>query len=113
MNNLKKFVVNYAPPKRYFVAICCLVIVNSFIQKVGPIYWNAGYYTYEYGLLNPWIKIYNNDSIGIRQLLYMLRNSKMGIEWIPQYIFIDALLIYLTMAAVNFVYCKIIKKSNK
>lgn len=111
--HVKEFFTRYTPQKRYYFALICVIFINTLIEKVGAIYWGLNHYTYEYGLINPWIRIHNSKSLGMNSLVYMLRNSDMGVEWIPQYIFIDAALIYFSMAIINFVYKKLSSNNRK
>lgn len=110
MKRLREFLITYAPKKRYYIAICCFDFILPFIEKASSIYWNTNHYTYEYGLLNPWIRIHNSESMGMKRLAYMLRNTNMGVEWKPQYIFIDAAIIYLVLAIINYIYDRLLRK---
>lgn len=103
MNQIKKFLTSYAPKKSYFYSICCFIFIVSLIQKKGPSYLSLNHYTYEFGFINPWVLIHNNESLGIRRFIYALINSNMGIEWRPHYVLIDAALVCLFMALINFI----------
>lgn len=109
MKRVREFMIKYAPQKRYYYALCCFVVMYSQLQKVNAIFLGLNHYTYEFGLINPWIRIHNNESMGLRRLAYMLRNSNMGVAWLPQYIFIDAALIFLVMAIINYVRTRFFK----
>lgn len=109
MKRLRKFMITYAPEKTYFYNLCCFIFFISFIQKIGPTFWNLNHYTYEYGFVNPWVIIHNNESLGMKRFIYMLINSNMGVEWSPQYIFIDATLVYLVMVMLNFIKSRLLK----
>ena len=104
------FLARYAPQKRYYFALCCFAFIFAFIEKVGAIYWDLNHYIYEYGLINPWIKIHNSESIGMKRLVFMLKNTDMGVEWMPQYIFIDAAIFFLVMALINYIYERFLRR---
>lgn len=110
MKHIRTFLNKYAPPKRYYFGLCFFCLIYTSIEKVGAVYLDINHYTYEYGMFNPWVKIHNNEAIGMQRLMYMLKNSNMGVEWIPQYILIDAALVYLSIAIINFIYEKTLKK---
>lgn len=112
MKQVKLFLKRYAPHKRYYVAFCCYIIFVSFMQKTGAISSKMSYFTYEFGLSHPWVIVYNEENIGMRRLVDMLLHSKMGVEWIPQYIFIDAALVFLVLALINFVYNRLFKTAE-
>lgn len=109
MKRLREFWVRYVPQKRYYFAICCFTFFHTFIEKAGAIFWNSNHYTYEYGLLEPWIIIHNSESVGMKRLAYMLRNSDMGVEWLPQYIFIDAAIVYIAITITHYVYDRLFR----
>lgn len=83
------------------------------IQKRGPTDLSLKHYTYEFGFINPWVLIHTNESLGIRRFIYVLMNSKMGIEWRPQNIFIDAALLCLVMTIINYINHKLLKTRRR
>ncbi|KAB1438085.1 hypothetical protein [Candidatus Galacturonibacter soehngenii] len=104
MNKVIKFLIKYAPKKRYYFAICLFILVLSFVRKTGPIYHDMNYFTYEYGLINPWVVVYHNYPMDMQRLYHMLTVSDMGAEWSLQYIFIDAGFIYIILMIANLIY---------
>lgn len=110
MKHIRTFLNRYVPPKRYYFVLCFFCLIYSSIEKVGAIFLDTNHYAYEFGMYNPWVRIHNNDAIGMQRLIYMLKNSNMGVEWIPQYILIDAALIYLSMTIINYIYDKFLKR---
>jgi hypothetical protein len=107
---MKKIIENFmkdAPPKKYYLVLCLFVLFISCTEEVGAIYQNMNFFTYEYGLINPCVIVYHNQSVGMQRLYTMLKDNNMGVEWIPQNIFIDAAIIYIILTVTNIIYKKV------
>ena len=109
MKLAKKYFYQYFPKRKYYLAICIFILLFSFIDKTAPVYHKMDYVTYEYGLINSWAVVYNRQSLNIQGLFYMLTNSNMGVEWIPQNIFIDSALICILFIIIKAMYKKFYK----
>lgn len=106
MNQIKKTLIKLLPKKRYYIGICGYIVVISFIQKSWPIYQRINFYTYEYGLMNPWVEIYNREPLGSKGLVDMIKCSNMGISWYPGAILIDAFMIFMVITIIKYFYIK-------
>lgn len=93
MNHIKKIRNNFSW-KRYCL-ICGIQILYSFIRVVAPTLRGPDLYSYSYGCIYPWLVIYKNTNIGISNILQCVSAcGYLGIEWFPQYIFIEAAILY-------------------
>lgn len=87
--------------KKYYL-ICGILIFYSFIQMITPVFHGAHLYSYGYGFFHPWLVIYKNHDIGISNIVQCISaNGYKGLEWFPQYIFIDAGIVYLIGAMIK------------
>lgn len=111
MKNLREIMAGFIPQKKYYFLLCCFIVLFSQVKRTGAIINNLGYYTYEYGFINPWIRIYHNSAKGIQSLVYALTKSNLGVELFPQYIFIDVALLYMIIAVIKFIHDRFLKQS--
>lgn len=103
MKRIKDFLLTYGPEKKYYWFLCIFILIVSFIKTANPIFHSTSPYTYEYGLINPWVEVYHNDTVPMQPLFNLLFQPNMGVAWIPQSIFLDAALIYITLTVANYI----------
>lgn len=101
INEIKGFVKTNFQIKHYFM-ICAFVLAVSVFRPSISVSQNDFLYTYKYGFLTPWITSYKNIELGSPYLIScILGKGYTGISWEPQYIFIDAAVIYLIWIALR------------
>ncbi len=101
VNEIKGFVKTNFQIKHYLM-ICAFIFVLSVLRPSISVSQNDFLYTYKYGFLTPWITIYKNIELGSPYLIScILGKGYTGISWEPQYIFIDAAVIYLIWIALR------------
>lgn len=81
--------------KKYSI-ICIFVMALGLLKTLAPVQYKYKLYMYKFGIVNDWLIVYKNKNDGILSLPGVLASSGYkGLEFWPQYILIDALIVYL------------------
>lgn len=79
--------------KHYFI-ICAILFIISILTPGDIVMEHNQPYKYEYGLLHPWISIYQQTNMGTKYITPELINNNIGISFAPFAIFYDGFLFY-------------------
>ncbi len=84
---MKNLFINYSLKKKANIVLTLSLILFPLIQFVdGHKYKDFDIlYTYNYGLIFPWIEMFNNDYLGSTNLLTSFHSQTYaGVSWYPQ-----------------------------
>lgn len=102
MEKIKQLVNQYKLSFGFYIILCLVALLISLLQYIAPIKHGNTFYSYEYGFVYPWVKIYKSANLGNLNLFQCLfTGNRLGSEWFPQYLFLNVGIIYIGISIVR------------
>ncbi len=104
MQKIKNFIKKNALTKKQYIFLAILILLITLLETAYPIKQINDFYTYEFGILYPWIYCFNNLDLGGMTLFQcIIAKNSLGVSIYPQNILISVIFINIIIAFIRWV----------